>query len=440
MTAHALVLAGEARAQDPVPSPSPSPSAAPGTRAEYWRRLREAKKDALAPYRPTFLERQILAFEKAEKPALATRNLHGLLPADLGHQLVVARRSGVRFWQPDIGGSPRERARVRGVLARADTSSTTSRRAASPTTAGSCRRGPPRATTCTSSAASRKSGARPADPLRRRCAIATTPGTRSSASVPPRAARTARPSSCRTRPTSWWAAGSSATALVATVRAGYCRPSSATARRGLPDHQRGLSTTSSAPGLARQPDFCRLSGLLLLDRRDQPFNPHRGGMIAVCRRASTTATADEFALHTRGAGRAGLPARWARPSACWPCGPWSCGDQAADGSRVPFYLQEALSDSHTLRGYQTFRFRGEKLLVARRPSTAGRRRPRWSWPCSRTRAARSGRTRTGTLFGLRGGVRRRPAAEDARGRAGAVRRRAGAARARALYLRFGPSF
>jgi hemolysin activation/secretion protein len=37
-------------------------------------------------------------------------------------------------------------------------------------------------------------------------------------------------------------------------------------------------------------------------------------------------------------------------------------DQAAAGSRVPFYLQDALSNSHILRGYPTFRFRGERLL------------------------------------------------------------------------------
>jgi outer membrane translocation and assembly module TamA len=29
---------------------------------------------------------------------------------------------------------------------------------------------------------------------------------------------------------------------------------------------------------------------------------------------------------------------------------------------VPFYLQEALSNSHVLRGYPSLRFRGEKLL------------------------------------------------------------------------------
>jgi outer membrane protein assembly factor BamA len=38
-------------------------------------------------------------------------------------------------------------------------------------------------------------------------------------------------------------------------------------------------------------------------------------------------------------------------------------DRPAAGSRVPFYLQESLGSSHTLRGFESFRFRGEKLLL-----------------------------------------------------------------------------
>ena len=38
-------------------------------------------------------------------------------------------------------------------------------------------------------------------------------------------------------------------------------------------------------------------------------------------------------------------------------------DRPAAGARVPFYVQEALGGSHTLRGFRTFRFRGEKVLL-----------------------------------------------------------------------------
>jgi outer membrane translocation and assembly module TamA len=37
-------------------------------------------------------------------------------------------------------------------------------------------------------------------------------------------------------------------------------------------------------------------------------------------------------------------------------------DDAHDGARVPFFLQEPLSNSHTLRGYETFLDRGEKIV------------------------------------------------------------------------------
>jgi outer membrane protein assembly factor BamA len=38
-------------------------------------------------------------------------------------------------------------------------------------------------------------------------------------------------------------------------------------------------------------------------------------------------------------------------------------DDADPGNRVPFYLQEALGGSHTLRGFSSFRLRGEKVLL-----------------------------------------------------------------------------
>ena len=38
-------------------------------------------------------------------------------------------------------------------------------------------------------------------------------------------------------------------------------------------------------------------------------------------------------------------------------------DQTPPNNRVPFYLQESLGSSHTLRGYDSFRFRGEDLVL-----------------------------------------------------------------------------
>ncbi len=36
-------------------------------------------------------------------------------------------------------------------------------------------------------------------------------------------------------------------------------------------------------------------------------------------------------------------------------------DHAADGNLVPFFMQESLGGSHTLRGFDSFRFRGERV-------------------------------------------------------------------------------
>ena len=41
---------------------------------------------------------------------------------------------------------------------------------------------------------------------------------------------------------------------------------------------------------------------------------------------------------------------------------YASADDPHEGAQVPFYMQEALSNSRTLRGYDSFRFRGEKLV------------------------------------------------------------------------------
>ena len=57
---------------------------------------------------------------------------------------------------------------------------------------------------------------------------------------------------------------------------------------------RAFTTNQSAPGLDRQPDFFHLSASLLFDWRDQPGNPHRGGMIALAAHRLDERGGDEF--------------------------------------------------------------------------------------------------------------------------------------------------
>jgi hypothetical protein len=52
----------------------------------------------------------------------------------------------------------------------------------------------------------------------------------------------------------------------------------------------------SAPGLDRQPDFYQLGATLLFDRRDEPGNPHRGGLVAVGATRYDERGGDEFSF------------------------------------------------------------------------------------------------------------------------------------------------
>ena len=112
----ALALAGPALAEDaPTTAPDATPPPACGTApegVEIPERLlvvvaeRRAKCAALRPYEGGFVERQLLALEKAERPALAQLNLWGFYPRlqTIDHRSQVA--AGVRLWRPRFRDSP----------------------------------------------------------------------------------------------------------------------------------------------------------------------------------------------------------------------------------------------------------------------------------------------------------------------------------------------
>jgi outer membrane protein assembly factor BamA len=125
---------------------------------------------------------------------------------------------------------------------------------------------------------------------------------------------------------------------------------------------RVLYTDASAPGLDRQPDFVHLTASLLYDGRDIPGNPHRGGMVALAASRFDERGGDEFTFD-RLAGDARAFAPLGSPQRVLALRLLASADHPADGARVPFYLQEPLGGSRTLRGFRTFRFRGQKLLL-----------------------------------------------------------------------------
>jgi hypothetical protein len=118
---------------------------------------------------------------------------------------------------------------------------------------------------------------------------------------------------------------------------------------------------AGAPGLGLSPRQVILAGGLLADRRDDPRDPRRGGLLlAGFSRFEgegagfdfTRLSADLRLYRALGSERHVLAARalgsFDRPDA---------------GAQVPFYLQSSLGGSQVLRGYRAFRFRDERLVA-----------------------------------------------------------------------------
>jgi len=120
---------------------------------------------------------------------------------------------------------------------------------------------------------------------------------------------------------------------------------------------------SEVPGFGSKPDFVRYGLAGILDGRDVPRNPHRGGLLAAQwmrwdHRDGSEFSFDRLAIDARGYLALGHPQRVLAARAYF-----SRDVPLDEGGRVPFYLLAFLGNSHTLRGYASQRFRGEKLLL-----------------------------------------------------------------------------
>lgn len=330
------------------------------TRQALWERLRREKLAAVRPEQPGFVERSILALEKAERPGLLAWNVGGFYPRvqsiGWGSQTAI----GARFWEPDIQGTK--------IDVHAAAFYSIRRYESYELQAGILpHRGralPARSTV--------------GDDVYELGGIRRRSGRQGLAYASLRYRHLPEVDfyglGTESRPTDH------TTFLLQDARydlvVGY-QPSSRaaiTARAGLmqafvgPGRDEQFPTAQQlfdegrVPGLTRQPDFLHLTVLGLLDGRDQPGNPHSGAMLALSASRFDDRDSDAYAFDRLGVdGRVFVPlgsvqrvlAVRALVSA----------DRPADGSRVPFFLQETLGGSHTLRGYRSFRFRGEKLLL-----------------------------------------------------------------------------
>jgi hypothetical protein len=330
------------------------------TRQARWERIRQEKLRALSPRRPGLVERSILALEKAERPSLLAWNVGGFYPRvqsiGWGSQTAI----GARFWQPDIKGTKMD------VHAAAFYS--LRRYQSYELQAGIL----PHRGRALPARSTRGDDVYELGTIRRR-------GGRQGLGY----------ASLRYRhlpEVDFYGLGTDArpedhtTFLLQDASydlvVGYQHNSRAvvTARAGLmqafvgPGRDDAFPTTQQlfdelrVPGLTRQPDFVHLTVLGLLDGRDEPGNPHSGAMLALSASRFDDRDSDAYRFDRFGAdGRAFLPL--GSPQRVLALRALVSADRPADGSRVPFFLQETLGGSHSLRGYRSFRFRGEKLVL-----------------------------------------------------------------------------
>jgi hypothetical protein len=326
-----------------------------------WTRLREEKKTRVTPPRRGFLERQLLALEKAERPSVLDFNVHGFYPRLANIASGSETGFGARFFARDIG--PTELDLHASAFLSVDGYEFYDLQAGRLPHRGA--RFPARST--------RGDDVYELGDLPRL--------DRGHLSLFASARYQHYPQ------TAFHGLGGGSRILDRTtflhqdalyeIVAGY-----QAARRGFAAHLRagylqafvGPGTDDAvpsigdrfddvgAPGLARQPDFVHLAASAILDGRDQPANPHRGGMIAVAaarfdERGGREFDFDRVAADARAYLSLGSPQRVLAVRTL------ASSDRARGGGRVPFYFQPALGGSRTLRGYSSFRFRGEKLLL-----------------------------------------------------------------------------
>jgi hypothetical protein len=340
-------------------SPMAGADEPPLDRAELWRRARLEKAQRARAESPPFLERTILSIEKAERPSLLDWNVAGFYPRFESIASGSRTAAGVRLWRPEIGGSPID---VHG-------SAFHSLRGYQlyelqvgliPHTAG---RFPLRST--------KGDDVYEVAAWRPGVSRLTLYASGRYRDYPREAfyglgacSRKEDRSSFRFRDTTLEAVGGYQLArrLAVQLRAGYATPAI------RPGKEAGVAITqqrfddASAPGLSEQPDFLHLTSLLLFDGRDEPGNPHKGALLAASLSRFDDRDSRAFAFHRLALdGRGYIPVGSRQRVLALRA--LVSRDEAGGGQRVPFYMQESLGGSHTLRGYQNFRFRGEKVLL-----------------------------------------------------------------------------
>ena len=360
----ALAEAGPGQ-ETPATAGDERPAHEPETRAESWRRLREAKLDELEAYRPGFLERQILAFEKAERPSIFDFNVAGFYPRIQGIAKGSQNAIGVRLWQPDIGGSPLDLhgsafysindyelydlqfGVIPGADVRLDATATL-----------------PLRSTKGDDVFELATITRPDRPS---WGVYGTARYQHYTQLPffglGRESQVGDQTTFLQRDTLYEIAASwqSGRLFLVSLNAGHLEAGIGPGEDTEYPSLEQVFDQSHAPGLEQQPRYWTAGLVLQLDSRDVVSNPGRGAVLAL--HLQRYDDPDNRFSFSRLAvdGRAFLPL--GSPQRLLALRGYAVRDEADEGQVVPFFMQQPLGGSHTLRGYRNFRFRGEKLAL-----------------------------------------------------------------------------
>lgn len=332
-----------------------------GPRVSALQRERQAKCADLKPYDSAFLERQILAVEKAERPRIDRVNFLGFYPRiqAIDHRSQMA--GGVRFWQPDLGRSPLDlagsafwsiegfrfhEAHVGLLPHRGQDFPAFSYRTDDVFELPNVRQDDNSRFVLYANVAHRWA------PQFDFYGLGADSRQEDHADFSSKDTLVEAVAGYRILPH-----------VTVSARAGYHEVSTGPGEDETLPQVEDVFEPAEIPGFGKEPEFVRVGLSVVLDRRDVAKNPHRGGLLSVQwlgydQRNDGAFSFDRLAADARLYLPIGHPQRVLALRA------YASTDEPREkGGQVPFNLQAFLGGSHTLRAYASQRFRGEKLVL-----------------------------------------------------------------------------
>ena len=336
------------------------PASSANSRHQELLRRRLEKKEELLPSVPNRIERALLSFDRAETPTLQEANFHGFYP----RVAWIARGSGIsfgtRYWQRDIKGSPVDLAGAAfysiygyqhydvqfGLMPHRG------RKLPGPSWEG-------------------EELYQLADPETTGVSRFTLYGTFRHRYLPRTDFFGEGPDS-ELEDRSNYLLKSTGTY----ARAGFqfTNHFSVTLNTGYWIYSLGPGTESSnpptqqifddvtAPGLSSAPDYFRFGANALIDYRDEPGNPHQGFVLAATAMRSEDQTEGEFSYRALSVDARGFFPLGSRQRILALRSAVVLQEPDRD-NQVPFFVQPSLGGSHTLRGFDSYRFQGPKAML-----------------------------------------------------------------------------